>query len=295
MDRPKRSKIAILGYTQHKALAPFDDIDWEIWGLNDLYFDLPQMFQRSDIPFDRLRWFQLHNWEILRDWDKYVVREGDTINPTAGPAHPRDPNHVPWLREAAGLFPLYLKTEQTEVPGALVYPREDVYKYFGRQYFTNSITYMIALAIMELAPDHKPIEGAEIGVWGVDMMVSGGIVGSESEYGYQRPSCEWVLGVAEGMGITIHIPEQADLLKSACDYGDDEQHYFRGRLNEHWQQMEMQRINAVNTRTQARDVEMQATGAKQTLEWIIRSHMPGDPSIGQVPIAHGHKVPQVNK
>ena len=61
----------------------------------------------------------------------------------------------------------------------------------------------------------KRVGFKEIEVWGVDMAVG-------SEYQNQRPSCEFWLGVAAGMGIKIHIPAEADLLKSRFLYGFEE-------------------------------------------------------------------------
>jgi len=300
VDRPKRNKISIIGYTSHKQLAPWDDPDWEIWGLNDLYLDLPIFQGTTEPPFDRLRWFQIHPWGTLRDWAKKDFRPGDMLQNGAGPAHPRDPGHLTWLKEASKLFPVYMKETREEFPDALVYPRDKVYEYFGTRYFTNSITWMIGLAIMELAPGKtvetaKAVKGAEIGVWGVDMMVAGSALDSGSEYGYQRPSCEWALGIAKGLGIKVHVPDQSDLLKSAFDYGDEgDTGYFRNRLRDYMANTEGRRVNAVNTRTQARDQEMQCVGASQACEWLYRAHLPGDSGSlhGQISAPDGHKIPQ---
>ena len=40
-----------------------------------------------------------------------------------------------------------------------------------------------------------------------------------SEYARQRPSVEYWIGIANGMGIKFHVPPQSDILKSACIYG----------------------------------------------------------------------------
>ena len=66
---------------------------------------------------------------------------------------------------------------------------------------------MLALAI------HEGFE--EIHVYGVDMAV-------DTEYHHQRPSCEFFLGLAAGMGIKIFVPDTADLLKTRFLYGFDE-------------------------------------------------------------------------
>lgn len=75
------------------------------------------------------------------------------------------------------------------------YPIEDITSEF-RDYFTSSIDYMLALAIY--------IGADEIGLYGVDNC---------KEYANQRPNTEYWLGVAEGRGIRVHMPEQCPLLK----------------------------------------------------------------------------------
>ncbi|HSE44674.1 MAG TPA: hypothetical protein VLA89_05030, partial [Gemmatimonadales bacterium] len=197
-------KVAIVGYTDHRAQAPFNDPEWEIWGLNDLYYELPDGIENS-----RLRWFQLHKWTEIAHHKEAEVTE-DPLNFAGGPPHPRDPNHVTWLAEAASRLRLYMFSKRSEVPDGLVYPKEQAYKYFSldgkkpNRYFTNTISWMIGLAIMEGAE--------EIGVYGVDMMMDGG---EGSEYGWQRPSCEFFLGWARGAGIKVHLPDESDLLKTA--------------------------------------------------------------------------------
>lgn len=65
-------------------------------------------------------------------------------------------------------------------------------------YWCSSIAYMLALAIHEGAE--------EIGVYGVDMR-------GDDEYGYQKPNCEYLIGLARGRGIKVHIPDVSPLCK----------------------------------------------------------------------------------
>jgi hypothetical protein len=71
-------------------------------------------------------------------------------------------------------------------------------------YFTNTISYMIALAIYE--------EFEVIEIYGVDMAVG-------TEYNEQRPSCEYYIGIAKGRGIDIKLPAACDLMKARHIYG----------------------------------------------------------------------------
>lgn len=68
------------------------------------------------------------------------------------------------------------------------YPLDAVRDYFGSTYFTNSIGYMLALAIKK-----KP---KEISIWGIDMEHGG-------EYSFERPCVAYWIGQAEGRGIKV--------------------------------------------------------------------------------------------
>ncbi len=71
-------------------------------------------------------------------------------------------------------------------------------------FWASSIGYMVAHAIYE---------GADaIGVWGADMLL-------DEEYGYQRDNLSWLLGIAEGRGIEVVVPDQSALLKVNFVYG----------------------------------------------------------------------------
>jgi hypothetical protein len=289
-----RTKIAILGFTSHRNLCPWDDDGWELWALNDLYVDMPQIFQRKPVPVERLRWFQMHPWANLAHWVE--PKEADMMNQSVGPPHPRDPNHIQWLAEAAKHFPVYLREAREEIPGGIRYPREEVFKYFKFKYFTNSITWMIALAIMELCPKPgtRAKKGSAIGVWGVDMMMAGG---AGSEYGYQRPSCEWLLGWAQAAGIDVHIPDESDLLKSSFQYGDYEGQYARRRIEAYMNDLR-QRIGIFANQERTSVIGgAECRGAVNALEWFRRGHMPGDEGSegGQAPIENAHNVIEVAK
>ena len=169
-------KVAIVGYTPTRVDAPYGDESWEIWGLNDLY-------RFKDEVRRWTRWFDMHQ---------------DTPSPTGRLS----------LSEKVEEFArwecrIYMQEKHPSVPCSVKYPLNEIIDEFGN-YFTNSISYMIALAIYEGFD--------EIGVWGVDMA-------TDSEYGHQRPSCEYFLGIAVGKGIKVYVHPAADLLKTKTLYG----------------------------------------------------------------------------
>lgn len=286
-----RTKIAVVGYTDHRSLAPFTDDAWEIWGLNDLYYELPV------VPNARLRWFQLHEWKEIATWKRERV-DASPLNFEGGPPHPRDPNHVAWLARAAELMPLYMMEPREEVPHARILDRSAFYAYFSldgenaMRYFTNSISWMIAQAIMDLCPGGPGtpvVEGAEIGIWGVDMMMGGG---NGSEYGWQRPSCEFFIGWARACGITVHLPDASDLLKAAFPYGDPAGAQFRTKCDEMYNTYARRIADLRGQAAQIQGGISELSGAMNTLEWLRRSWMPGDseaPSAGRAPTPNSHK------
>lgn len=73
--------------------------------------------------------------------------------------------------------------------------RETVFKNFPRwdqeDWYNDSPAYMIALAIHEGATD--------IGIYGVDLA-------DRPEFGLQKPCLDFLIGVAMGKGINIHLP-----------------------------------------------------------------------------------------
>jgi len=170
-------KLVICGTAPSWQLAPFNDPEYEIWILNDMYSYIP----RYDVLFE------IHEINHLR---KFYIRNSVTKK-----CH---------LDEMAKLTkPIYMQQHHEAIPASIEYPLNEIQEEFGG-YFTNTISYMLALAIKH-GYDH-------ISLFGVNMA-------GDTEYNTQRPSCEYFIGLARGQGIEIYIPEQSDLLKTAFLYG----------------------------------------------------------------------------
>lgn len=189
-----RKKLAIVGFAPSSyAQAPFADDEWDVWTLNEAY-TLPGL-ARAD------RWFEIH-----------VRHEVDIST--------RDKNHIDWLKKQRA-FPIYMIRKFDDIPMGVAYPLKEIVTYFaawgnGAKYLTNTISYMLALALWERA--HGLNQYEYIGVWGVDM-AQGGTWGQPSEYAEQRPSVEFWMGVAHGMGVYLYVPPASDLLKAPGFYG----------------------------------------------------------------------------
>jgi hypothetical protein len=179
----KRNKIAVVGFASNtRDDAPFRDGSWEIWGLNNLWNYLP----RWD------RWFEMHDPKQIEQL--------------------YGPEYVAFLKSAAG--PVYMQAHYDEFPSSVAFPRLDMEaRVVGRQFWPSSISYMLALAIAELSDESKrAIPGAELFIAGIDLL-------GDDEYNFQREGCGHLIGVAEGRGIKVTIPEKASLLKGAYMYG----------------------------------------------------------------------------
>jgi hypothetical protein len=185
IDHKKRDKVAIIGFAPSRVLAPFADDSFDIWGINDLWFAMNGPECRWD------RWFDIHNDKVLHN------------NPRTGE------KHWEWLKRVNDM-PVYMLKKYDEVPASVKFPLEELVEHFSDDegfsgdYFTNSISFMIALAVYEAY--------SEIHVYGVNMLGS-------DEYEYQRPCVEYWVGFAKGRGIKCVIPKESSLLKADKRYG----------------------------------------------------------------------------
>lgn len=116
-DVKQSDSVIILGFAPSKSIAPIDRPGWDIWPLNELYTEMPRLEARATA------WFQLHGNE---------------------PPQVRDVNHKQWLAKLR--CPVLLWKRHPEIPNAVPYPLDEIIAEFGT-YFTNSISWMIALAI----------------------------------------------------------------------------------------------------------------------------------------------------
>ena len=199
----KKSKVCIVGCASSRNKVPWDDSDMEFWGVNNLFLS------ESNRPWSR--WYEVHFID-KDEKGKFRRRFNNSIN--SEPLVFRGQKVDNYIEDLGKLpIPVYMQQLWPEVPNAVQYPIQDILKAFPRAYFTNTISYQMALAIME--------GFKEIHIYGVDMAVSSKILLSD-EYSHQRPSCEYFLGIAEGMGIKVYIPDSSDLLKARFLYGFQE-------------------------------------------------------------------------
>lgn len=188
-----RDKVAIVGFCEtSRRLAPYGDQSYLVAGLNRGYIFMP----RAEV------WFDLHSPQI-RGWH-----------------HRRSTQHLEWLKRFPG--PIYLHEADPELPNSIAFPLDEVQEDIGanlwrlavedqktlteatgKPYFDSSIAYEIALAIHE--------QFKEILLVGVDLNTAG-------EYVWQRSGVSYLLGLAQGRGIKVVLPDNCPLLQGNC-YG----------------------------------------------------------------------------
>lgn len=216
----EQKNIAIVGAApSSRMLAPYHDDAWECWGINTSYHWQPVWH----------RWFDIH--------DPETIKSGN-------------PDHWQWLTQQTK--PIVMQRQIKEIPASVAYPLDDVRKEFG-EYLTNSVSYMLALAIT--------LKPKVIGLWGVDMAQDNTKL-ELSEYAHQRPSCEFFVGIAKGRGIEVVIAPESDLLKTQHLYG------FGVKETSQLDQKLTARMNELQTRIDTAEAEIKAMGDKYR-QWLM--------------------------
>jgi len=228
-----RNKVAIVGFAPscYDVRILHDDPTWEIWGINQLYLQMPGLPEKST------RWFQIHHRE---SYDHAV----------------RDHKHHDWLA-AQTMFPIYMQKREPDIPMSIPYPEKEMVEYFG-DYWTNSISWMIALAIYE--------RFEKLHLYGVDMA-------TDEEYREQRPSCEWLIGWAQcQMGKeNIYIPAKSDLLKSVWRYPYEDDKPFRAKIDGRKTELRQRMLQTRGQKLNLHDQEMQLMGALDNMDYILKT------------------------
>lgn len=247
----EKSKVYIVGCAGTKKEVPWDDKDAEYWGVNNLY-GVPLPGAHYD------RWFEIHNiWQDPKTTK--MIRRGSPEF--------RGQNVMDYMLGLAKLnCTIYMQKHWPNlIPLSISYPLVDIVNFFTEKgfsidfcrYLTNTISYEIVLAIY--------FGFKEIQVWGVDMAVG-------TEYEKQRPSCEYWLGVAQGMGINVYIPPQADLLKTRFIYGFEEkqQDVWRDKMEKLRKELKIKRLQLEQRHAQDTQAIQQYIGGEQVLTEVSK-------------------------
>ena len=240
-------KIAVVGMapSSAKMAAELPRPEYEVWALNTGYLFLGDAWDR---------WYEVHRYDWL------LNRPG---------LHQQ--KYFEWLATDHGR-PVYVPQLDERIKNAAQYPFLDVVQRFGRRlpdgkpviYFQSTVDWMLAHAIYEYQVHTEQLGERpdwELHVLGVDMALG-------DEYAHQRPSCEYWLGIAQGMGITIAVPDRADIQKIRYVYGIDSYEPVAAKLGARREELEAQLQNAARAEAHARDKKMMVRGALEAQNWL---------------------------
>lgn len=164
-------EVQILGKGPGCDDAPmyYEHPDIQTWGLNTHILSRPldMVFEPHDVEW----------W--LKNWDKkelfHKIERGY-------------PKHIERVNE---LQVPYLTLKHYDfIPTSKAYPAETISQFFGIDYFTGGIDYMMAYALWQGVD--------KIDLYGVHTV-------KDDEYEYQKPSLEFWIGVAVGSGTEIRV------------------------------------------------------------------------------------------
>jgi len=192
--RNGKKTVALVGWAPASCgMAPYDEPnvklggELEIWGLNQAHA-MPWMKTWT-------RWFQLHK---EKSWSRQISITRGILG------------HYDWLKEDHQR-PIYMQFKHDEIPNSVEYPLEEVVdEYLGKfskgfnpvRYFTNSLGYMIPMAIKEFQ---------RIEIYGFEMA-------DDTEYVKQKACAEFWIGIALGKGKEVYLPP-GNSLASGPIYG----------------------------------------------------------------------------
>lgn len=107
-------KVAIVGYAHPSKIdAPFDDPEFQIWGMNQYFYRIPR----------KTLWFEMHYTNVNQ------IEDG---------------KYKGWLMSTDIPIVMHKKTE--EIPGSMRFPVDTISVLYG-EYFNCTADYMISLAI----------------------------------------------------------------------------------------------------------------------------------------------------
>ena len=205
----------------------------------------------NDLPDDVEIWALNDCYTFLKRWDRWFEIHNRAVWEADGE------EHVEFLKTCS--VPVYMLTEYPDIPNSVAYPYEEVKEKLSG-YLASTVDYMLALAIAE--------DVDELHVIGVNMA-------TETEFTHQRPSCEYWLGMAQGRGIIVHLPENSPMLRSSLGlYGPKKRGFLDHKmLRTRADRLELQRMQL--------EANLQAVhGAQQQmkilLDMVDETIMPGD-------------------
>jgi hypothetical protein len=166
-----------------------------------------------------------------------------------------NPKHQAFLANCP--VPVVMQEHFDKFPNSVQYPLQLVLKNVRENFivnpmcgtytnFSNQVTWMIYMAVL--------MKYEEIHVYGVDMA-------HESEYSWQRPSCEAAILWAAAKGVKMAVPSSSELCHFPKLYGFESdnasRHYKKKRISEMQQKKQKLMQDRANHDATARNLDLQ--------------------------------------
>lgn len=224
VPEPQELKVALIGTApSSRLLAPFADPTWKIWACSPGNMN---MLPRVDL------WFELHGNLLWPECKSYGAP------------------YIEWLKQQK--FPIFMQ-DQSFVPNAMAFPKDQMVEEFGKDFFTSSFAWMMAYAITQGAK--------EIALFGIDMA-------SRDEYILQRPGFFYFRREAQRRGIKVSAPNESDIMQSPGLYGFSEVTPFGRKILAREQEIK-ERVNGMKAqRDQLNHNITYLEGAVEDLDYV---------------------------
>ena len=167
-------KVAIVGFGPGRENAPFDDPDWECWGQNHLFLEMPT----SEYAWDR--WFEIHEPYQLK-----AEREA----------------RLAWLSRPQSI-PVYCRKEYPEWPSSVALPVGRLSALGARgNYHCSTFDWMLAMAL------HLGFQ--QIAIFGLESLEI-----EAGEPRSARACLEYWCGYAEALGVPVTVEPGTIVLRN---------------------------------------------------------------------------------
>jgi hypothetical protein len=174
----KNKKVILLGTANSLKITPWDKDEYDYWACAPVTTYKEAEGHRIDVLFE------MHHMEY---WLTITDRLNEIID--------KHPNTT-----------LLMQQEVPQIKNSKAYPLKEVQEFAShpklRNYFTSTISYMIALAIY--------LGYEEMDLYGIHMAAE------EEEYSLQRSCCEAWLNFGLGHGVGYWLPDESSIM--SCDH-----------------------------------------------------------------------------
>lgn len=235
--QPAPLKVALVGTApSSRLLAPFADPSWKIWACSPGNMNgLPR--------YDA--WFEIHGNLLWPENKHYGEPYVEWLKKLTVPIY----MHEKWPTPEGGYVNL-----KDIVPNAIVYPKDDMVKKFGGDFFTSSFAWMMALAI--------DMGASEIALYGIDMA-------SRDEYILQRPGFYFFRYIAQSRGIKISAPNESDIMMSPGLYGYSDVTPFARKLHARRKEIRDRIAQMENEKARLMENSVYLKGADEDIDYVL--------------------------